>query len=262
MNGFYITVKNGLLEPKHFKAMGGDRNIGTVWLFLWLLDKMTIIDHEKGEGKVLGGKPIKFEEIQADLGISLATYKRWLNMLRENGYIETTRTPYGLTITVFKAFKVFGQKSDRKLSGEPSENGDSRLVSHLSQADGEPSNKTRQLDNTIRKKNIIKRKQFSTLEEINPEVVEEIANKYRVPVSFVETQLDKMVNWLEAKGKTYKNYKAGLRNWVVNDPNYSKSKIQVIKPTPEYTQTPEQRKKARERIEKIRKEKFGESQVA
>lgn len=138
---FYITVKNGLLDPKHIKAMGGDRNIGTIWLFLWFLDKMTIIDHEKGEGKVLGGKPIKFEEVQTDLLISRATYKRWIEMLRNGGYIDTNRTPYGLQVTVYKAFKVFGQKTERRRTSEPS-NGAS--VSHHPPA-GEPSNKTIQL---------------------------------------------------------------------------------------------------------------------
>lgn len=114
MKGFYITVKNGLLDPKHVKAMGGDRNVGTIWLFMWLLDKMTIINDEIGEGKVLGGKPIKYEEVKEDLGMSRRTYIRWIEMLRDGGYIKTDRTPYGLKITVFKAFKVFNQRSASK----------------------------------------------------------------------------------------------------------------------------------------------------
>jgi len=114
MKGFYITIKNGLLDPKHIKAMGGDRNSGTVWLFMWLLDKMTIIDVEKGEGKVLGGKPIRFEEVKKDLGISRRTYIRWIEMLRKGRYIKTERTPYGLKIIVFKAFKVFKQRCAKK----------------------------------------------------------------------------------------------------------------------------------------------------
>lgn len=141
MKGFYITVKNGLLEPKHIKAMGGDRNIGTIWLFLWLLDKMTIINEEIGEGKVLGGKPIRYEEIKRDLGISRRTYARWLQMLIDGGYIKTLRTPYGLCITVYKAFKVFGQRSATKgTSNMPHK-------AHL-YALGGTSNKTIQYDNT------------------------------------------------------------------------------------------------------------------
>lgn len=121
MKGFYITIKNGLLDPKHFKAMGGDKGSGAVWLFLWLLDKMTIIDEEKGEGKVLGGRPVKFEEIEKELGISRTTYVEWTKLLRQSNYIKTTRTPYGLAFVVYKAFKVFGQKSDRRVATPSSE---------------------------------------------------------------------------------------------------------------------------------------------
>lgn len=152
---FYITVKNGLLDPKHIKAMGGDRDMGTIWLFLWLLDKMTIIDHEKGEGKVLGGKPVRFDEVQKDLMISRRTYARWIEMLRNGGYIETVRTPYGLCITVYKAFKVFGQRVERSATEGTSPKkrsavkgtSDMRLEAHLPPVGG-TSNKTEQLDKT------------------------------------------------------------------------------------------------------------------
>ena len=64
MKGFYITIKNNLLDPKHVKAMGGNSGMATVWLFLWYVDKITFIDEIKGEGKVLGGKPIKYKDIK------------------------------------------------------------------------------------------------------------------------------------------------------------------------------------------------------
>jgi len=114
MKGFYITVKNGLLDPKHIKAMGGDKGFGTVWLFLYFLDKMTVIDEEIGEGKVLGGRPIKYDDVKEDLGISRRTYARWLEMLRKGHYIKTTQTPYGLSVIVYKAHKVFGRKASGK----------------------------------------------------------------------------------------------------------------------------------------------------
>jgi len=112
MKGFYISIKNGLLDPKHFEKMKGEKT-GTIWLFLWLLDKMTLMDEEKGEGKVLGGRPVKFEEFHKEIPISRTTYVEWVKILRDENYIKTERTPYGLIFTVFKAFKVFGQKTDR-----------------------------------------------------------------------------------------------------------------------------------------------------
>lgn len=106
MKGFYIQISNGLLERKHYENMGQ-----AVWLFMWLLDKMTSVS-EEGVGLVLGGKPIKFEEVEEDLGMSYATYKRWVSTLRKAGYVETTRTSFGYKFKVIRAQKTFGQKSE------------------------------------------------------------------------------------------------------------------------------------------------------
>lgn len=107
MNGFYITVSNGLLEPKHVKRMGG----GAVFLYMWFLDHMTSVS-EDGIGLVLGGKPVISKMI--NLGISHHTYLRWLDVLCQEPepYIKKLRTPRGYVIEVFKAKKVFNQKSD------------------------------------------------------------------------------------------------------------------------------------------------------
>ena len=105
---YYITVSNGLLDNKHRKRMGS-----AVWEFMWILDKMTKIDTEKGTGLVLGGKPIKSKEISEDLGVSSRTVRGNLNKLEDNGYIETTRTPYGSRIKVINAKKVFQKRAEK-----------------------------------------------------------------------------------------------------------------------------------------------------
>lgn len=99
MKGFGIEIKNNLLEPKHIKNMDV-----AVWLYMFLIDKITSIN-EKGEGIVLGGKPIKYKEIKDELGISQNTYTRWMDRLEEYPYIITTRTPYGICYKVLKAYK-------------------------------------------------------------------------------------------------------------------------------------------------------------
>jgi len=60
------------------------------------------------------------------------------------------------------------------------------------------------------------KKKFSSLKDIAEQDLVEIAEKYNVPVGFVSLQLEKMTNWLGAKGKTYKNYRRGLMNWVLS----------------------------------------------
>ncbi|MEO0289595.1 MAG: helix-turn-helix domain-containing protein [candidate division WOR-3 bacterium] len=61
------------------------------------------------------------------------------------------------------------------------------------------------------------KKLYSSLKDIKDQDLEEIAHKYRVSVAFVKLALEKMTNWLEAKGKRYKNYKRALMNWVLSE---------------------------------------------
>ena len=121
MKGFGIYVENKLLTPKDFKSMGV-----SVWLYLWLLDKMTSVS-ESGIGLVLGGKPVTFEMVQESLGMSRATYKRHISMLRQGGYIKTTQAPYGIIFRVIDTKKIFKKRS---ITNEPSET-DSSQMSHL-----------------------------------------------------------------------------------------------------------------------------------
>lgn len=123
LKGFYISVKNDLLEPKHRKAMGE-----ALWLYLWLLDRMTSVS-ERGYGLVLGGKPIAHPEVNEDLDVPERTYHRWVARLRKAGYINTVRAPQGLVIGVHKASKKFkdrpaksGVSSDKpNMAGESSQ---------------------------------------------------------------------------------------------------------------------------------------------
>lgn len=136
---YYITISNGLLTPEHKSRMGS-----AVWEFMWCIDKVTRID-PKGRGWVLGGKPIKL----ADVGMgSDNTVSRNLAKLQEQGYIEITRTPYGLSIRVCKAKKRFTKSGEspkvvnHQNQKSPLENGESPLEN------GE-SNKTVSVDKVV-----------------------------------------------------------------------------------------------------------------
>lgn len=136
MKGFYIEITNKLLDPKHCKGIGE-----SIWLFLWLLDKMTSIS-EEGVGKVLGGKPIKHEEVNKDLAVPIRTYRRWVKKLKDGEYINVIRTPAGLIMSVNKAKKRFGQKTD-----VPKNAGDVPQAAHR-YATGGTSNIRQGRDNT------------------------------------------------------------------------------------------------------------------
>lgn len=106
MKGFYIEVTNNLLDPKHKSAIGS-----AVWEFMWCLDKMTSIT-EEGVGIILGGRPIKLEELAKEMGGHRNTISNNLNRLAKQGYINLTRTPRGIIIQVNKAKKRFTKNSE------------------------------------------------------------------------------------------------------------------------------------------------------
>lgn len=107
MKGFGIEIKNTLLDPKHVENMGQ-----AVWLYMWLIDHITSVTEEK-IGIVLGGKPVKYDEVKDDLGISKNTYSRWIDKLVKYPYIQTTLAPYGIVYKVFKAHKRFTKNQKR-----------------------------------------------------------------------------------------------------------------------------------------------------
>ena len=52
---------------------------------------------------------------------------------------------------------------------------------------------------------------------ISEEDFEEISQKYDVPIAFVRSKWDDLLNYCDSHGKAYKDYKAALRDWVKRD---------------------------------------------
>lgn len=128
MKGYFIGVKNDLLEPKHRKKIGS-----AVWEFMWLIDKTTSIS-EEGIGTVLGGRPIKLDELCKELGVSRSAISENLNKLEKEKYINIIKAPYGLFITVNKSSKVFGKTKKYQ---------DSEMAKPRSEKQTEDSEKTK-----------------------------------------------------------------------------------------------------------------------
>jgi phage replication O-like protein O len=51
--------------------------------------------------------------------------------------------------------------------------------------------------------------------------LQDISDKYKIPIALVKLAKEEMDNWLAAKGKKYIDYKAGLRNWVLRNAKQS-----------------------------------------
>jgi len=159
---FYISVSNGILDKQHRQKMQLSRKTSCIWVYLWLLDKMTRVDNTTNLGYVLGGKPLKLEEDLSEFG-NRKTVMSILNKLEKEGYIQTLRTPYGKSIFITKAKKIFNGKKGIERSPQ---SGTSEPQSGTSLPQKKPqsgtSNKTRQYDKTIKEKQV---SQFTSLVE-------------------------------------------------------------------------------------------------
>jgi DNA-binding MarR family transcriptional regulator len=124
---FYFPVYSGLLTAQHRERIGP-----AIWEFLWLISKVTKEIEEDGEtwGIVLGGKPVKLAEIAAELGGSERTVKRNIARLKDEGYIEAVRAPYGEIYKVRKSKKFAHKNRSAKNGTSLDEREDKNVLSH------------------------------------------------------------------------------------------------------------------------------------
>lgn len=130
-DSFYFPVFTGILTKEHKENIGP-----ALWEFLWLVARTTKEVNEDGEtiGIVLGGKPVKISEVAEDLGGSERTTQRNLSRLKEYGYVDTTRTPYGEIYKVKNSKKFIKNRSAKNgISKKGEVPNMSREVPHLSE---------------------------------------------------------------------------------------------------------------------------------
>jgi hypothetical protein len=164
---FFFPVYSGLISPEHKENIGP-----ALWEFLWLISKTTKEEVEGDEtwGIVLGGKPIKICEISNDLGGSERTAKRNIARLKEFGYIETKRAPYG------EIYRVRNSKKFTKKRSAKNGTSEQRDVPHLSKRSARSVISNKDIKDIKRKKE--GEKEMDNLEIKNSSPKELIKNKY------------------------------------------------------------------------------------
>lgn len=87
------------------------------------------------------------------------------------------------------------------------------------------------LEENIYKKNTKKESlHLPTEDELTDEDFQEISDKYQVPLSFVLSEWDNVMNYCHSKAKKYSNYKRALMNFVKSNAIKIKKEAHNVKP--------------------------------
>ncbi|WP_020621103.1 hypothetical protein [Paenibacillus daejeonensis] len=132
-DSYPFPMYSGLLDPEHYKRIGS-----AIWLFLWCVSSTTAEDEKEGVvwGIVLGNKPLQLSDIGDNFDVSEKTVSRWLETLKNEGYLRITRTARGLILTVRKSKKnLVGKRkvrvpSDQTKVSDQSENDQTDMSDH------------------------------------------------------------------------------------------------------------------------------------
>jgi DnaD/phage-associated family protein len=162
---FYFPVYSGLLTAQHREKIGP-----AIWEFLWLISKVTKEVQEEGEtwGIVLGGRPVKLAEIAGELGGSERTVKRNIARLKDEGYIETVRAPYGEIYKVRKSKKFVHKNRSAKNGTSLDEREDKNVLSHDERWDKNGTSEEREVPHLSKRsaKNVPSNKDIKDIKEI------------------------------------------------------------------------------------------------
>ena len=151
---------------------------------------------------------IEYSQLCEMTGLSKPKISQCIKQLSETGTVTKTSNGNKTIIGISKNYEVLPERVTLTNSGI--NRYQKRISTVTRKNDLHGSTKETITKETIQKK-------YLSLKDIKEKDLKEIAEDYNVPINFVKSELETMTNWLSAKGKTYKNYKSALRNWVKKD---------------------------------------------
>jgi len=138
-----------------------------------------------------------------------------LNKLKSTNEItiKTTSKYTEITVNNYDRYQQDNQHNNQRITNnQPASNQQVTTTK-----EGKKDNKDNIYRGDTKKEIVIKRKKYSSLKDIGEEEIKQVADLYQVPIPFVVSCYDSLVNYCEAHGRRYRNYLAALRNFVKND---------------------------------------------
>lgn len=177
----------------------------TLWLFIKCLIYANHIDNKwKGIEIKKGSFITSYGNLASKKAhISVQQVRTSLNRLKSTGEItiKTTNKYTIVTVCHWNTYQSDNTQNNKQITNKQQTNNKQITTNNNDKNDNNNKNE----------------KKYPSLKSIDDFTLQEVADKYKVSLSFVRSKLDDMTNWLEAKGKKYKNYKSALMNWVKSD---------------------------------------------
>jgi DNA-binding Lrp family transcriptional regulator len=158
------------------------------------------------------------------LKISRPTVSKTIQRLIKRDWVKETGKRVGRTQSVkeYKIVDLWKLNVDyyQKVSSKPQNSLSKRKLSTTEQLSCKPQNTeedSRIKKNNTKKSITVRKKKYSSIKDISNGEFEEIAQKYDVPMAFVRSKYDDLVNYCQARGRVYKNYKFALMKFVKKD---------------------------------------------
>jgi hypothetical protein len=168
------------------------------------------------------------EYFSSELGIGVATVYRSISKLLElgliikhesNGMLRTTALWYNEVISAEPTYQNDSQPikmiDDTYQNDSPTYQNDSPKPIKMIDYNNIDNNKYNNTDIDTPTPH----KKYSNVHDITQTDYEEISTMYNVPIVFVASKHDDLINWHEMKPKKnrYENYRRGLMDWVKRD---------------------------------------------
>lgn len=156
------------------------------------------------------------ESIANKLGIKKRTVLEKIKLLRKWGLVEVKQTRNKNGIWINNTYILLDKSEWKRIPSVEKQHTELPSVEKLRSPSAVLQHNK---DTHIKETHIstVKHKKYSSLKDISETDFIEISEKYKVSVGFVKLQFEKLVNYCEAKGRRYKNYKSALRNFVLGD---------------------------------------------
>lgn len=206
----YISVATEIVDKLCSYHMSGNE-----WMIIWVVLRKTWGWHKKEDA-------ISLTQFQKLTGLSRPSVSEALTKLVGKKVLVVGKKVLGTQVYSFN--KVFS----RWVVGKKVLVGFSVQASRVFGQTLVPKKVHTKDTNT---KDTIQKIERVALSQLNDSHFEPIAQRYNVPIEFVRSKYDDMVNWAESNGKQKKDWIATLRNWVKKDAvqirkeHHAKSKI-------------------------------------